>query len=290
MLKGLSANKRIAVPAVRACISGALRVGVVGLCSLVAFSGRAKAQSPVDQAWTVLRGGLSDKTISDRASAARLLGLLENNATAQELAVKALADPKPEVRGAAVDALGQMRAKSAVPKLVELVKSEQEVSVIMACGRSLIKLGDPIGYNVYYAILTGERKSGAGLLDEQKKMLGDPKKMAQFGFEQGIGFVPFGGVGYGAFKAVTKDDSSPVRAAAAAILAKDADPKSGAALVAAASDKSWIVRAASLDAISHRGDPALLPQIAPKLTDDKEIVRYTAAAAIIHLADIQAAK
>jgi HEAT repeat protein len=122
-------------------------------------------------------------------------------------------------------------------------------------------LGDPFGYNVYYAILTGERKSGQGLLDQQKKMLSDPKKMAKFGFAQGIGFVPFGAIGYGAFKRATKDDSSPVRAGAAA-----------------------------LDAISRRGDPDLSPKIEFALNDGRSVVRYTAAAAIIHLEDVKTRK
>ena len=89
----------------------------------------------------------------------------------------------------------------------------------MAGARSLIALGHPTGYAVYYAVLTGEKKSGGALLDEQKKMLKDPKKMAEFGFEQGIGYIPFAGIGLGAFKTVTKDDASPMRAAAAKILA-----------------------------------------------------------------------
>jgi len=118
-------------------------------------------------------------------------------------------------------------------------------------------------------------------------MLHDPMKMAQFGFEQGIGFIPFAGLGLSAIKGLTKDDISPVRAAAAKILAADRDPRSGKALVTAASDKSWLVRAAVLDAISHRNDPALLPDIEPRLDDDKEVVRYTAAAAILHLQDVQ---
>ena len=82
---------------------------------------------------------------------------------------------------------------------------------------------------VYYAVLTGETKTGKELMTEQKKMLNDPKKMAQFGFEQGIGFIPFAGLGYGAIKTFTKDDKSPVRAAAAIALASDPDPKSGKA-------------------------------------------------------------
>ncbi len=107
--------------------------------------------------------------------------------------------------------------------------------------------------------------------------------MAQFGFEQGIGFIPFAGMGYGAFKMLTKDDVSPVRAAAAKILANDKDPKSAEALVTATTDKSWIVRAAALDAIAHRGDRSLAPKIEGSLDDDKDAVQDVAAAAIIHL-------
>ena len=74
--------------------------------------------------------------------------------------------------------------------------NDKDVGVIISAAHALLELGDNRGYGVYYAILTGERKSGASLLDEQKKMLNDPKKMAQFGFEQGIGFIPFAGLGY----------------------------------------------------------------------------------------------
>jgi HEAT repeat protein len=183
-----------------------------------------------------LQAGVAEKGGEQRAAAVRVLGLVENNQRAAELAVKALKDENPEVRTAAIEALGQMKAKSALPKIGEITKSDKEVSVVMAGARSLIALGDPSGYAIYYAILTGEKKSGGALLEDQKKMLKDPKKMAQFGFDQGIGFIPFAGVGMGAFKALTKDDASPVRAAAAKILAKDPDPKSGEALVEAASD------------------------------------------------------
>ena len=167
------------------------------------------AQSPADKAWAILKSGLAEKSVEQRATATRVLGLLENNPEAEKLALTALGDEKPEVRSAAADALGQMKAKSAAPKLAATLKEEKEVSVVIASARSLIALGNPLGYAVYYAVLTGERKSGSSLLEDQKKMLKDPKKMAQFGFEQGIGFIPFASVGYGAFKALTKDDASP---------------------------------------------------------------------------------
>jgi len=43
-------------------------------------------------------------------------------------------------------------------------------------------------------------KSGTSLMDQQKKMLNDPRKMAQFGFEQNIGFIPCAGMACGVFK------------------------------------------------------------------------------------------
>jgi HEAT repeat protein len=252
------------------------------------MSAPVSAQAPAEKAWTILQAGLAEKGATQRAAAVRVLGLLEGNAKAEQLALAALGDEKPEVRAAAAEALGQMKAATAAPRLVEVIKSDKEVVVVMAGARSLIALGDGLGFAVYYAVLTGERKTGEGLVEEQKKMLKDPKKMAQFGFEQGIGFIPFASVGYGVLKGVTKDDSSPVRAAAAKILAKDSDPRSAQALVEAAADISWIVRAAALDALSHRGDPTLLPQIASKLDDENYAVRLTAAAAVIHLHDAQA--
>ena len=259
---------------------------VIAAC-LALSAGPLSAQSSVDKAWSTLQSGLAEKG-DNRVISIRVLGLLEHNPKAAEIATAALADEKPEVRAAAADALGQMQAKSALPKLNEIIKVDKDPAVVIAAARSLIALGDPFGYAVYYAVLTGEKKSGGGLLDDQKKMLKDPKKMAEFGFEQGIGFIPFASVGLGAFKALTKDDSSPVRAAAARILAKDPDPKSGDALIEASSDKSWLVRAAALDALSHRGDPTVIPKIESKLDDEKEAVRYAAAATIIHLQDVQA--
>ncbi len=245
-------------------------------------------KDPKAQAWSVLYTGLADGSVDKRVTAVQVLGLLPGDTKAQLAAVLALKDEKPEVRAAAAQALGDMKDKGAIPRLMDLV-NDKDAGVIMAAAHSLIALGDNRGYNVYYAILTGEKKSGTSLMDEQKKMLSDPKKMAQFGFEQGIGFIPFAGLGYGAFKMVTKDTTSPVLAAAAITLAKDPDPKSGQALADTAStNKSWIVRAAALNAIALRGETSLLPSAESQLQDPKDEVQYSAAAAVIRLTDLSA--
>jgi HEAT repeat protein len=252
------------------------------LTLIAAGAGLLAAQTPVDRSWKVLEGALADKEDATRAKALRALGLVTNNARAQGLAEKALADPKPEAQAAAADALGQMGAKSSAPKLMEALKSA-DTAVVFAAANALYTLGDPRAYEVYYAILTGERKSGQSLVESQMKMLKDPKAMAKMGFEAGIGFIPFGGMGYSVFKLATKDDTSPVRAAAAQRLIRDTDPKTTEALMKMASDDKWLVRAAIVDAIAKRGDPALLKAVWPLLADSNDLVRYTAAATILRL-------
>jgi HEAT repeat protein len=258
---------------------------VAGCLMLFAARGaRAQATMPTAQekAWETLEGGIQGKSAENRSIAVRVLGLLPGDAKAAGLAEKALGDEKAEVRAAAATALGQMRSQKSVAKLEEAL-NDKETSVELAAASALVQLKDKRGYEVYYAVLTGKRKAGQGLVAEQMKILEDPKKMAMFGFEEGLGFVPFAGMGYTAFKVLTKDDASPVRAAAANMLANDPDPESGEALADVSSDKSWRVRVAALDAIAKRGDPKLLDEAEGAMSDEKAAVRYTAAAAVLRL-------
>jgi HEAT repeat protein len=188
---------------------------------------------------------------------------------------------------AAAAALGSMQAQHAKLEL-EGALLDSEPTVALAAANSLLLLHDDVGYDLYYDILTGERRANKGLIKEQLEMLKDKKKLAKMGFEEGIGFIPFAGMGYEAFKTVAKNDSSPVRAAAAKQLAHDPDPGTAKALVKATTDKNWQVRAAALEAIAQRGDPSLLPSLAAALEDANDVVRFTAAACVAHLSDLPA--
>jgi len=199
------------------------------------------------------------------------------------MAENALTDPSPKVRAAAARALGPMAAVSSAPKLKALL-NDKEPAVVLAAAHSLFLLGDrEETYDIDYQVLIGERKSADGFVKSQIDELKDPKVVAMMGFETGIGFVPFGGEAYEAFKRISKDDRTPVRVAAAKELATDRDPRIDAALAKACSDKKQAVRAAAVFAIAKRDDPALLNAITPLLDDKNEIVRYDASAAVLRL-------
>jgi HEAT repeat protein len=245
--------------------------------------------TPKEQAWQILEDACTGDKNGDRATAILVLGLIPNDTRSARLAQKALTDDRAEVRAAAAAALGNMQSRVSIPRL-KAAMADQDPSVALAAAHSLDLMHDGSAYEVYFEILNGDRKAGKGLVAAQASMLHDPKKMAEFGFEQGIGFVPFAGIGWGAIKAIRKDDASPVRAAAARVLARDPDPATTKALIEATGNNSWIVQAAALEALAKRGDPSTLPTVARYLSDEKSAIKFTAAAAVIHLSAVKPAR
>lgn len=234
------------------------------------------------RAWTMLKEAAQDVNAGRRAKAVHSLGLIRNRRLAQTMAEQALGDPDKDVRSEAATSLGEMRAAASIPKLHACL-DDKELQVVLACTNSLYLLKDPISYQVYYAILSGDRKSSKGLVQSQLAILHDRKQMEKLAFEAGIGFVPYGGIGWQAIKTVTRDDASPVRALAASRLATDPDPQSAKALAEFLDDKKAHVREAVVEAIANHGDPASLKTILPLLDDENESVRYDAAATVIRL-------
>jgi HEAT repeat protein len=254
---------------------------------LIAVTAACASQTKTDEAWQIIRANLDEKDAPKRVQAVRVLSLLPGDARAREIAEKALSDGKPEVRSAAAIVLGELHSRSSIPRLREML-SDTEPSVVLSAASALMTFKDSAAYEAYYEVLTGQRKTGAGLIATQMKMLKNPKKMAEMGVEEGIGFFPFAGIGLSAIKTLRADDVSPIRAVAAKMLTDDKDPESGQALARATSDKSWIVRAAALEALARRGDPRLLDDVLPAMRDDNTAVRCTAAAAVIRLSTIAA--
>ena len=240
-------------------------------------------ESPSHQAWDILQNAVTSKSTQERADGVRALGLISDNSRARKTAEDLLKDAKPQVRAAAATALGQMHSTESISKLQQAL-NDKSVPVVMAAANALRELKDKdSAYEVYYDLLTGERKSGDGLVAQQLQTLKNPKELAQIGVSEGVGFIPFAGIGWDAWRTIRKKDPNPVRAVAASYLAHDPDPATGRALVRATNDKNWIVRAAALEAIAQRGDPSLLPKVELKYQDRHPKVRYAAAAAAIRL-------
>ncbi|MGB9405554.1 MAG: HEAT repeat domain-containing protein [Candidatus Acidiferrales bacterium] len=240
------------------------------------------------QAWSLLVEGAHESNVDKRANAVQALGLAIGDSEAVSLAEDALGDKEALVRAAAAKALGALGSSAAIPKLRDLI-NDKDISVALAVGHALIQLKSNSGYDVYYSLVVGARKGGTspmGEIDEELNQMKTPERAIRFAFDQGIGFVPYGGYGMEALHAWEKRSTAPTRAAAARELAGDPDPRSGQALAKAVSDKDWSVRAAAIEAISKRGDPALLADIVPAMTDKKDIVRYSAAAGVLRLSRI----
>jgi len=250
------------------------------------------ALSLCDRSWEILHGGLEIDSTEKRVKAVTALGLMKGNAEAEKLAIAALKDQKTDVRVAAAIALGSMHAvRAKIP--LEVALDDNEPAVVLAAANSLMLLKDSnFAYDIYYGVLTGTVRTNNGVIKEQikeqMKILHDKKKIAQLGLEQGIGFIPYGGLGYGMVKTLVKSDNSPMRAAAAKKLALDPDPETAKALVTATQDKNWMVRVAALEAIAERGDRSLISKVAPALDDDKDDVRYSGAACIARLSALPA--
>lgn len=233
------------------------------------------------KAWEILQNGAKEKDRGKRSKAILALGLLPPRPEVVEGAESALTDGEAQVRAAAALALGEMRSAKSMPKLLKAAEDEK-ISVALAAARSLVLLKNNIGYEVYYEVLTGERKGG-GMIGQQLDELKDPMKAAEFAFEQGIGFVPFAAPGYEAIQMLRKKDPSPVRAAAARALADDPDPISTKALLVGSKDKNTIVRVAVMKAIAMRGDSSLINAATEGMDDAKDEVRFAAAAATLRL-------
>jgi HEAT repeat protein len=240
----------------------------------------AAGHSLRNEAWGILDAGLQDKSVNKRAEALAALGAAAGDARALKTLEECLHDPKPEIRRAAVAALGDMNAKSSLPKIKALL-SDSDAKTTLAIAAVLKKLGDPEGFEIYNELVTGERKDGQRLTDGLK----DRKGLEKMGAEAAIGFLPFGGVATGAYSYISGSTKSAANAYVIAVnaLADDPDPQVKKGLVQAAIGGKVPVRVAALRALAKRGDPTVVDDIEPAMHSDKAVISYTAAAAILRL-------
>ena len=240
----------------------------------------AAGQSFRDEASGILRAGLQDKSVEKRVEAITALGVAAGDARALTTLEGCLQDPRPEIRTAAVAALGDMNAKSSLPKIKALL-SYSDAKTTLAIAAVLKKFGDPEGFEIYNELVTGERKDGQKLTDG----ITDRKGLEKLGAETTIGFLPFGGAATGTYGYISHSSNSAANVYVIAVnaLAEDPDLQVKKALVQAAFGGKVPVRVAALRALAKRGDPTVVNDIEPAMHSDKAVISYTAAAAILHL-------
>jgi HEAT repeat protein len=201
------------------------------------------------------------------------------------MAQRALNDTSADVRADATTTLGQLNARAAIPRLKQLL-NDPDLKVALSATNALYVMKDPEAYDVYYAIITGQRKSSTGLIQSQLNMLHNRKQLAKLAFETGMGFVPFGGMAYEAWKTITRNDSSAVIVQALERLASDPDPKSQQAIEDACYDGKWQVRAGAVAALAKRGNPSTIDYALAAMKDDNDLVVDEGAATVIHLSTL----
>lgn len=197
-------------------------------------------------------------------------------------------DSEAMVRQAAAAALGDMKATEATPALKAALNDESG-EVAFSAAKALWDLGDPDGKATFIEILTRERKNSqgfiSGAINDAKRTMRDPKKLAYMGVMQATGAV-FGPLSMGISVAhdAMKDTGAAGRALAADYLSKECDARSVQLLEwSLKEDANWLVKAASARGLGKCGDTQAAPAMEKYLSDSHEPLKYQAAAAIVRL-------
>ena len=250
--------------------------------------------SPKADAWKVLNTGLTHGDSTRRAQAISALGLMGTDGEAVKIVENALQDKSSKVRVSAAEALGEMRCPGSIPKL-KLALNDKDGDVSIAAAKALAKMGDMSGSGVIEQLLTGQIKTGPGLIHsamhEAHAEVHDPGALARSGIAgaTSAAAIPFVGppaaAGIWIVENRFKDKGVPGRIVAVNYLIKDPDPHAQKLLEGALEDSNWAVRAAAVKGLGDRGDPGAIPKLEPLLKDGHAPVRFLTAAAILRLSD-----
>jgi HEAT repeat protein len=241
-------------------------------------------------AWDALDKSLQDGAAEHRQQALAALSTMGDMADAVKRAEGALRDKDTLVRQSAALALGEMKAKAAIPSLQAALDDSPPVA--FAAAKALMNMGDRSGEQMLISVLAGERKDSEGIMTnamrKAKSKLRHPQELIFMGAQDATGAM-FGPVS-AVFPAVKdtvelKGNGVPGRAAAAAYLVKDPDPYAIALLEWALADESQFVRLEAAKGLGQRGNAASIPKLQALLGDPHTMVRDMSAASILRILD-----
>jgi hypothetical protein len=242
------------------------------------------------RAWKMLEAAVASTNVRTRSDAFSAISILQSNRRAVTLMIKGLDDKDEGVRTLAANSLGDMKSPAVIPALRKAMNDPSPV-VSFAAAKSLWKLGDRSGREMFYEVLAGERKAGPGFIkshvNQVKKDIHDPKTLALIGINQASGqfLGPFS-MGISMLEEYAKNTSSPVQALCANLLAQDDTPDTIEQLSLALDNNNWTVRAAAAKALANMRDQKVIAKLDEMMSSDKEpAARLAAAAAIVKLTD-----
>jgi HEAT repeat protein len=248
----------------------------------------APAPPPPDP-WSMLTQGANSPRFRDRSDAISALTILEHNRKAIAAIENALSDKEETIRVLAATSLGEIKARSSIPKLEDTMNNDKSPQVSFAAAEALWKMGDRAGRDVFYEVLDGERKVKPGLLKskmhEARMEMHDPKALALIGVNEASGAFlgPFS-MGVSMVEEYARNNGTSIQALCAQMLAADDYGETVEELNYALGDKNWTVRAAAARSLAKLNVRAALPQLKDMMTSDKsQPARFTAAAAVIRL-------
>lgn len=247
----------------------------------------AAKPGPAD-GWKMLTGTAASDKMRDRSDAISALTILSRDRKAVDIVANALDDKEETIRMLAATSLGDMKARSAIPKL-KAALDDKSPQVSFAAAQSLWKMGDRSGRGIFYDVLIGERKVKPGPIQQKIRQarldMHDPKALALIGVNEASGAFlgPFS-MGVSMVEEYAKNGGTSVQALCAQLLATDNNSQTIEQLNMALDDKNWTVRAAAARSLANLSVHGALPQLQDMMQNDKsQPARLTAAAAVIHL-------
>ena len=251
-----------------------------------AISLTATPEERSNEAWTILTNAAAADTkhLQIHIQALAALGLMRSP-RAEKMIADAMADPNLDVRTAAALAAGETKDRNMTASLRNLL-DDKEPQVAFTAAITLWKMNDKSGEDILMAVVDGERRAGATLVNGTKhdidKELHDPSAMAKLGALQAASMLlgPFG-FGITAYEYIHKSGGDSARVSAVEQIAQEKTAPIHKELVAALGDKDPAVRAAAAKALVEYRDKPTSMAIYALLADPKRPVRLTAAAAYL---------
>ena len=265
---------------------------LIALMAAGVLHGQPASSQSGDKARGILLAGLGDKSADVRVQGLQTLGMVGQNEDMIKGLVDHLDDKDFKVRIAVITAIVDLREKSAIGALQKRLIIDEVPEVSFAAAKALYILADPQGKIALEAIFAREMKAGSNIvrskLRDLMRTMRTPKSAMLFALRNGVGYIPFPGLGSGVGAAIDllTDAELSARANVLLLMVTDKSEESKSMIAAALTDHDWSVRAVGIQTVAMLNWVEFQPKLVELLDDKKEKVRFRAAAAYLRLAAI----